>query len=386
MAWDRHCAEEVQAPAPLFIGRWAFAAGVAITVGVLLFFLSASNLVPQMQAANIWVLAAAPLLAWVLVFSARAYAFGNALERHEFLKAEADNAQESWQVWAQRYLAVHASCVVLPDHLSALTLTQAALNLPPRDGQARRIAALPAQGDRAQTGLQLLVQAMATVLLALPKEQPLRVTLLSDVPVDQRGQLQDAWEESWTTAIGQPSPANVNVASELPCQWVNEKLKTASADFELVVVLQVSGEGAYSDGLAALLLCPDKLADAWDLPVLGKLLRPMPVDITALKSELPLFLQSQTCAGQATAVLADSLDWQPALAQIAMAGSARGTALNIEQQWIQERFSGQPGPLGHWLVAALGVEAARHQQAPLLLLAHDQSQHWISTVTSRDFK
>ncbi|MHC8314064.1 hypothetical protein [Pseudomonas sp. LB3P31] len=384
MAWDRLTAEEVQAPAPLFIARWALAAGVAIAVGALLFFVYASNRAPQMQVFNIWILAAAPLLAWVLIFSARAYAYGNALERHEFLNEEARNVQQSWQDWAQRHLAVHASCVVLPDQVSASTLIQTALILPPRDGQARRIAALPAQGDRAQAGLQLLVQAMAAVLVTLPKEQTLRVTLLSDVATDKPEQLRDAWQTLWTTATGQPPCATVNVTSELPCQWVDEKLKTASAEFELILVVQVSGESAYSDGLAALLLCPDKLADAWGLPVHGKLLRPMPLDITALETELPLFLQSQTCAREATAVLADSADWRPALGQIAIVGSARGTSLPIEKQWVQESFSGVSGPFSHWLVAALGVDIARHQQRPLLMLAHDQSQHWISTITSRE--
>ena len=383
MGWDRQPPEVVEAPAPPVLGRWVMAAGIAMLGCMLLFLLYASERVPQLRVLSVWVVSGTPLLVWVLAFGARAYVYGGALSHHQFLEEEAQGAQRAWQDWAQRYLAVHASCVLLPDQVSAGLLTQGPLGLPPRTGQARRIAALPAQKEeRAQAGLQLLLPTLGPVLKALPAEQELRVTLLSDAEPGQYEALRNAWQQSWAFAMPQAQPATVTLAAQLSYQWLDEKLKTASSAFELIVVLQVHGEAAYSDGLATLLLCPDSLALTCELPIKGALLRPMPLDINTLQSELPLFLQTQTSVCQATALLADSADWQPLAGKIITAGVAHGASLNVKQQWIQETLCGLPGPFSHWLVAALGVEIARHQQRPLLVLAQEESQHWISTVST----
>lgn len=384
MGWDRRAPEVVEAPAPIVLGRWLLAAGAALLACVLVFLLHASERIPSMQGLNIWALSGAPLLIWILVFGARAYVYGKDLSHHQFLEEEAHAAQQAWQDWAQRSLVVSASCVVLPDQVSASVLTQSLPHLQPRTGQARRIAALPVQGGRAQAGLQLLVPALTTALHTLPVGQELRVTLLSDVEPGDYPALRDAWEQACSAATGTASSATVTLTGELSYQWLDETLKSASAAFELILVLQVSGEAAYSDGLAALLLCPDRLAYAWDLPVSGALLRPMSLDTSALKRELPLFLQTQISARRASGVLADAADWQPMISEVFATCSAQGASLNVEQQWLQEHFCGLSGPFSQWLVAALGVELARHQQRPLLLLVKEKTMNWISTVTHRE--
>jgi len=384
MGWDRRAPEVVEAPAPIVLGRWLLAAGAALLACVLVFLLHASERIPSMQGLNIWALSGSPLLIWILVFGARAYVYGKDLSHHQFLEEEAHAAQQAWQDWAQRSLVVSASCVVLPDQVSASVLTQSLPHLQPRTGQARRIAALPVQGERAQAGLQLLVPALTTALQALPVGQELRVTLLSDVEPGDYPALRDAWQQAWSSAMGNRSSANVTLTGELSYQWLDETLKSASAAFELILVLQVSGEAVYSDGLAALLLCPDRLASAWDLPVSGALLRPMLLDISALKRELPLFLQTQTTARRTSGVLADGAHWQPMIGEIFATCGAQGASLNVEQQWLQERFCGLSGPFSHWLVAALGVELARHQQRSLLLLLKEKTMNWISIVTHRE--
>jgi hypothetical protein len=384
MGWDRQAPHVMEAPAPIVLGRWILAAVIALVAGVLLFLLHAAERVPPLQALNIWLLAGAPLLIWVLIFSARAHAYGSALSHHQFLEEEALNAQESWQDWAQRSLAVHASCVLLPNQVSARLLTQGSPDVLPHSGQARRISALPSGDDRAQAGLQLLVQALATTLQALPAEQQLRVTLLSDAEPDQYDALRNTWQQVWASATCKPQPSAVTLTDELSFQWIEELLKTGSSALELMLVLQINGEAAYSDGLAALLLCPDKLACAWDLPVRGKILRPMPLNITTLQSELPLFFPTQTNARLASGLLADGACWQPVINEIFALGGAHGASLAVEQQWVQARLCGLTGPFSHWLVAAQGVEMALHQQRPLLLLAKEKSQHWITTVTKRE--
>lgn len=382
MGWDRQPPEVVEAPEPPVLGRWVLAAVVAVLACVLLFLLHASERMPLLHTFSIWAFSGSPLLVWILAFAARAHVYGKALSHYQFLEEEAQVAQQSWQGWAQRYLAVSASCVLLPDQVSASVLTQGHSGLPPRTGQARRIAALPVLAERAQTGLQMLVQGMAPALQALPSAQELRITLLSDVDSGQYKALRDCLRQTWTTTISRPLPATLTLAGELSYQWIDETLKTASAAIELILVLQVHGLEAYSDGLAALLLYPDSLALALKLPMTAGLLRPMPLDIDSLNSEFPLFLQTQMSACQATGLLADDADWLPLTGKMLAAAGAHGASLKVESQWIKESMCGVSGPLGHWLVTALGVEMVRHQRKPLLVLAQEESRHWISTVTT----
>ena len=384
MAWDRRLPEKAVAPAPIALGRWLAAAGVALLVGVLVFLLLASGRVPPMQGLNIWAISAVPLLTLVLVFGARAYAYGQDLSHYQFLEHEAHIAEHAWHDWAERGLAVNASCVVLPDQVSAAVLAQSASTLPPRGGQVRRIAALPLQGSRTQAGLQQLIAAMTPALRSLPVGQELRVTLLSDGVPEDHSVLHQAWQQIWGASMGDAALPTLLVSDELSCQWLDDTVKCASSALQLLLVLQVNGADEYSDGLAALLLCPDPLATLWQLPVTATLLRAMPLDVDALSSELPLFWQTQTAALRATAVLADAESWQPVMTQLVTTGRTQGAQLEVEQQWVQERFCGLAGPFGHWLVTALGVDVSRHQQRPLMLLAKENNRQWISTITHKE--
>lgn len=384
MGWDRQAPEVMEVPTPIVLGRWVLAAIVAMLAGALLFLLHVSERVPPLQALNVWALSGSPMLIWVLTFGARAYFYGGVLSHQQFLEEEAHGAQQAWQDWAQRYLAVHASCVLLPDQVSANVLTQVTLNVPRRTSQARRIAALPAGPERALAGLQWLLQGVAPVLQVLPAGQELRVTLLSDVEPQQYQRLRDAWEKNWATTPHQSPAPTLSAAAELPYQWIDETLKTASRAVELLLVVQVHGEDAYSDGLAALLLCPDRLAYEWDLPVQGRLLRPMPLDIETLESDVALFLQTQTGARQAMGLLADGAHWQPLIAKALLVGGAHGASLEVEQQWVQEHFCGLPGPFGHWLLAALAVEMVQQKVRSLLMLTEEKTRRWISTVAAGD--
>ncbi|SEN65863.1 hypothetical protein SAMN04487857_13210 [Pseudomonas sp. ok272] len=386
MGWDRQAPEVVDAPESLQVGRWVLAAGMALLAGVLLFLLHASERVPLLQMLNIWAVCSVPVLIWVLLFATRAYVYGGALNDYQFLEDEAKNAQQSWQDWAQRFVAVHASCVLLPDQVSASALVQGTPDLPPRMGQVRRIATLPMQAQaRAVTGLRLLFPALEPALKALPTDQELRVTVLSDIDPAQYDALRDAWQLAWGAAIRRPPPTLFSVVDELSYQWIDDTLKTASTAVELILVLQVQGEAEYSDALAALLLSPDRLAFESALAMKGRLLRPMPLDIDALNSELPLFLQTQASARLAVGLLADREDWQPLAGQVFSAVGAHGGALQVEQRWNQECLCGLPGPFSHWVVAALGAEMALHRQQPLLVLSQNGARHWINTVTTGEW-
>nr|WP_314401042.1 hypothetical protein [Pseudomonas lundensis] len=382
MGWARQPAAVVDRPEPPVMSRWLWVAALAVLAGLLLFLLHVSEPMPLMRAFNIWVFSGSPLLTWVLAFGARAYTYGRALAHYRFLEEQAQEAQQSWQTWAQRYMAVSASCVLLPDDVSASLLAQGSSGLPPCTGRARRIAALPAHPDRARYGLQMLIQAVAPALKTLPVGQELRLTLLSDVGAAQYQTLRDALQQVWCATVSRTLPTTITLSAELSYSWVDDTLRNASTAMELILVLQVNGAQTYSDGLAVLLLCPDRLADALALPITAGLLRPMPLDINMLDSELPLLLQTQIRAKEAPALLADDAAWQPLTSKILVTAGAHGASLKVEQQWVQEALCGLPGPLGHWLVTALGVEVVRHQRKPLLVLVGEKSGHWVSTVTT----
>lgn len=382
MSWERQPSPVVAAPEPPVKSRWVKAASLALFAGALLFLLHSSERLVLLRHIDIWVFSLTPLLAWVLAFGARAYAYGQALSHQRFFVQQAEDAQRSWQNWAQRNMAVCASCVVLPDRLSAAVLSQEMPGLPPRTGQARRIAALTEHEERAHAGLYMLLEAVAPAVKALPAGQELRLTLLSDVDPAHYEPLRDALHRGWRATLDHAHPTTIALTSVLSYRWVDHTLKTASTAVELILVVQVNGEQAYSDGLAGLLLCPDQLAHACALPITSRLLRPMPLDIAALDSEIPLFLQTQTQANAATGMLADEAGWQPLMGKILAASGVNGASLNAQQQWIQERFCGVPGPLGLWLVTALGVEMAGHLRKPMLIFAQDPSGHWVSTVTT----
>lgn len=382
MGWDRQPPEEVITPVPPVPVRWVAAAGMAILACVLLFLLYASERLPQLQALNVWAVSGSPLLIWLLAFAARAHVYGRALSQQQFLEEEAQAAQQAWSSWAQRYLVVHGSCVLLPDQVTATMLVQGSPSVPPRTGLARRIAYLPAPGgDRLQAGLQQLFEALQPTLLALPREQELRVTLLNDGEPGQHEALRNAWQHNWSASMDRAQPSVVTLTGELSYQWIDQKLKTASPAFELILVLQLCGDAVYSDGLAALLLSPNGLTGTAELPVVGGLLRPMSLNVSELQNEVAMFLQTQTSARQAAGLLADSIACQPLAGKIIAAGSAHGASPSLAQQWIQEPLCGLAGPFSSWLIAALGVEMVRHQRRPLLVLSQGDPQHWIGTVT-----
>lgn len=364
----------------ILLGRWVLTALVAMLAGALLFWLHVSERVAGLEAFNVWVVSGLPLLVWVLAFATRAYVYGGALNHWHFLATEAQAVQQAWEYWAHRYLAVQGSCVLLPDQVSAAVLARNS-NVPSRVGKARRITALP-EREREHAGLRLLLSAVAPAVRTVSAKQRLQVTLLSDVEPDRYESLRDTWQRVWVNDFELPTPAAVSLCGNLSYQWIDETLKAARSTTELILILQIHGGVAYSDGLAALLLRPDRLALSGEQPVAGGLSRPMPLDIANLSGDLRIFLQSQTNARLATGVLADCADWRPYMRSVLSLSGAEQLSLKADQQWTQECLCGLPGPLSHWLTAALGVEMARHQQRPLLMLTQENSGHWISTVTT----
>lgn len=368
---------------PISMIRWLGAALLAVVIGIGLFVLVVSGRVPELGSVNVWMLAAMPLLLWCLAFAVRSYTYGGALSHFQFLEEQAEEAEVAWIQWATRHLAVQASCVVLPEQVSAAVIAQGAAGESRRPGEVCRIAELPAAGnERTHVALHRLLAGVGPAVEALPADRALRVTVLTDVESEHPDAFRTSWNRVWSKAMPRYSQVAPTFSRELSLQWLEDTFKSPGAAIDLILVLQVNGASDYSDGLAALLLCPDALAQEWELPVQGRLLRPMPLDIDQLDTELPLFLQTQQTARSATGILADSAQWRPSLGAVLAMGEAQQAKFKVGQQWIQESLCGVPGPFSAWLLAALGLEMSRHFQQPLVLLSQEPSQRWISTVAT----
>ncbi|WP_371367236.1 hypothetical protein ACA097_26750 [Pseudomonas sp. QL9] len=381
MGWNRRLPPVAESPAPLSLARWLGAGGLALLIGVMLFLLAASERVPELKTVNVWLLCLAPIVLWLLAFAGRAYAYGGALSDQQFLEEEADVAQRAWSDWAQRYLSIKACCVVLPEQVSAAALMQRG-SLPPSPPIAKRIAGLPADAtERERAGLQMLIKALGPALAELPAKADLRVTLLSDAKPEHHERLELAWRQAWQGLAKRPEPARCSVFADFSYGEIEARLKAPDTAMELLLIIQLHGKDGYSDGLAALLFCPDAHGEAPSTAA-AHVLRPMPLGREKLEDDLSMFLQTQSLARQAAGVLTERDACQPTVRTLLALASTHGGELKAENLWTQSALCGLPGPFTHWLTMALGVEMARHRQRPLLLLADEGAQGWIATVAA----
>jgi hypothetical protein len=380
MAWQREYGQAALAPKPPSTVRWLLIVVSAVAAAVLMFLLYA--VLPELQAFNIWAFSASPLAVAILALAARMHAYGAALEEYTLLQERTRLAQGAWTQWGQRSMAVMAGLVLLPEPVSAVALMKPAQTPIPQSGKTRRIARLlKSKKGRAMAGLVQLMDSLSAVLVPLPPGENLSVTVLTDAPQGEYAALTDICQQRLTDLTPSSVISAVHVTAQLPIAWMEEQLKAPSDHVELILVIQIHGDDAYSDGLAAILLCTDAVASVHTLPVAARLLRPMPLDIDSPATDFTTFLQIQAAARQATGLLADRTEWQPVAHTLLATAGAEGAALSVEQGWILEAVNGVPGPCGHWLLAVLGIEMARLARQPLLLLASEDTGRWITTVT-----
>lgn len=380
MAWQREYAQAGLAPKPPSPVRWLLIVVLAVAAAVLIFLLYV--VLPELQALNVWALIASPLVVAILALAARVHAYGGALDEYRLRQERSRLAQVAWAEWGQRYMSAMGGLVLLPEHLSAVAMMKPPHTPVPHSGKARRIVGLPkSQKGRALAGLAQLMGSLSTVLAPLRPSESLSVTVLTDAPQDEHPALADACQQHLSDLTPSSTLTGVHLTTQLSFAWMEENLKTPRDAVELILVVQAHGKEAYSDGLAAILLCPDGVAKAHKLPIAARLLRPMPLDVDSLETDFTTFLQIQAKAREATGVLADRADWQPETTTLLAAAAREGAALSVDHRWILEPVNGVPGPCGHWLLAALGIEMTKLAKEPLLLLASEHSGRWINTVT-----
>jgi hypothetical protein len=383
MSWERQKPFTIERPESPSSTGWLLSGVLSVIAGVLLFVLHASSTISVLNSVNIWLFSLIPVVLWLIIFSLRGYLYGRDLEHYQFLQNEAQHAQQQWSAWAERYLAVMASCVMLPDQISAALLQKRAKELTQQRGLARRISYLTSEKPAFESFVSALLSGVESGVQSLPTDLPIQVSLLTDEPESRRHELyrqfNDCWQEQFPT---RPEPSALTITDELSFNTLDERLKQPESTVQLILVIQLQGNERYSDGLAALLLTTDDVANKYSLSHRIRLLRPMRLDINTLINDLVLFLTTQALALQTTGILGDQQKWTESSAELIGTGNKQGTAWQAENIQTIETYCGIQGPYSPWLTAALGADFVRLGKQPWLALSTSENEHFICTITT----
>ncbi|RJT45066.1 type VI secretion protein [Rahnella woolbedingensis] len=379
MGWERQKPFTTEQPSPPSSGGWLISGVLAVIAGVLLFVLHASGTLSVLKVINIWLFALLPVVLWILIFSTCGYLYGRKMERFQFFQREAEHAQQQWTAWAERYIAISASCVMLPDSISAALLQQSLRGLTQQQGLVRRIDHL--KGNQAV--MNALLQGIQGALQNLPAELALQVTVLTDEPESGRQKLYALFDECWQVhAPANLRPSSLNITDRLPFQFLDERLGQPESTVQLILVMQMNGDTRYSDGLAALLFTTDDVAKKHTLHHPVRVLRPMPLDVSDLSEELTLLLTTQTQACQTISVLGDHQKWTESSATLISTGNALGTRWQAENILTIETYCGIQGPFSPWFTLALGADFVHIGQQSWLALSTTGAENFVYTITS----
>lgn len=383
MGWERQKPFTVEQPVPPASNNWLLGGVLSVIVAVLLFFLHASGRLSILNSVNIWLFSLSPVVLWLIIFSVRGYFYGRALERYQFLQREAQHAQQQWTAWAERYLAVIASCVMLPEQISAALLQQNARGLTQYRDLARRIDYLPSDQPAFVTAIQTLLSGVSETVDALPGELPLQVIILTDEPDTSRqnphAQFADCWQAIFPA---RPGPSSLTLTEKYAFSAVDERIRQPDETVRLILVIQMQGQERYSDGLAALLLTSDDVALKYSIGHQTRLLRPMPWDINHFGEELELFITTQTQALRTSGILGDAQKWTEHSAELLNIGNTHGALWEPGKIQMAETYCGIQGPFSPWLAAALAADFVRLNQQSWLTLSTSETEHFICTITS----
>ena len=377
MGWVRTKAliEELS-PAPS-LTRWLLAGVLMAITGVLLFMLHASGMVKVLSAMDIWWVSLAPPGGWLLVFCLRCYLWDREVQEYQFLQKEAQYGQQQWDAWAKRHLAIPGSCVLLPDGVTADMLQTIPEGRPPQQyALVRRIMGIPQDN---QAVMKRCLGGVQTSLRQLSPALPLRITLLTDACPDG---MTDAFGAAWHELFpDRPVPDDISVTDSLSFSRVEDRIKQPVLTVDLILVMQLNGGEAYSDGMAALLLTSDDVAQKYNLPHSARLLRPMPLDMAKFDDDLTLFLETQTVACRTSRVLGDAKAWTEKSAELITRGGKMNTPWQAQDIDLLEKWCGIPGPFAPWLLTALAADIVSLRKQSLLALFSTEQEHFISTLT-----
>ncbi|CAD5757236.1 putative type VI secretion protein [Escherichia coli] len=374
MGWKRNQISLLISPSAPSLIWWSLSGILVIIVGVLLFIIHASGHVKMLNMLSIWWFSLTPPGIWFLLFLLRCWQWNNQIDKYLVLKKENEYAQMQWEVWAERYLVISASSVMLPGGVTAgAILKSLADTLPSGYLLTKRLKNINTPVTSALASLQLSV-------CQLPAALPVNVTLIADLPDSEiRSAFVSAWEALFPQRV---VPDNIEVTPDFSMGWVDERLKQPVLTVDLILVIQLNGGNAYSDGLAALLLTSDDVAQKYNLPHPARLLRPMSLDINKFNDEFTLFLETQTAACRTARVLGDCYHWEKIAAPLMTIGNQYGAGWEPSGRMLLEKWCGILGPAAPWLLTALAADLVCLGNDSLLALFSSGEEHFISTVTS----
>ncbi|MFO3905850.1 type VI secretion protein [Enterobacter hormaechei] len=377
MGWNRAKSLTTElSPKPSLM--WWFLTGIlTVLVGILVFMIHASGVVKVLLEVNIWLLSLAPSGIWLFLLCLRGWLWGKEVDEHNFLEKEAEHARKQWEAWAGRYLSIVGSCIFLPDRITVGCFHD---ELPQQYGLVRKIDYLPGDHSPAEAALLVLHNGLMDALNRLPSDLSLSVTLVTDLP---DAEVSKAFPSVWASLFQQRAiPDRITITSAFSMAWVEQRLKQPILTVDLILVMQLCGGKTYSDGLAALLLTSDDVAQKYCLLHPARLLRPMPLDIDRFDDEFALFLETQTAACRTDRVLGDRCSWETIAAPLMTIGNEYGAAWDPAGRLLLEKWCGIPGPAAPWLLTALATDLVIQGNTSLLTLFSSGEERFISTVTS----
>lgn len=376
MGWERTKATTAALPVTPSLSGWLLGGVVAVICGVLLFILHASGFFNHLPELNIWGLSLAPVIGWFFLFCLRGWLWGRKVDEYQFLRNEAGRTQLQWESWAGRYLAVLGSSVLLPAGVTADAIAR------PGGGGDLQYLSLTCHfqddADDIRCRVTLCLNSVQSGLAQLPASLPVNITVVADEDGPEwHAFIEKIWVEIYPERL---LPTSISVCDSHSLAWIEERLKQPTPDVDLILVLQINRQAAYSDGLAALLLTSDDVARKYHLPHTTRLLRPMQLDMTMFKSEMNLFLETQKEATLSGRVFCDDKAWNNYFADVTTVGGAYQAQWKPEEIAVLEKYSGIPGPASGWLLAALVADVVSINKTSVLGLFTSGADHFVSTI------
>lgn len=358
---------------PSFI-LWLMTGVLALVGCILLFVLHANKLAGIIQTCNIWVVTVSPVVIWIFFLCLRSWLYNNAFDRYEFELNEAKFAQQQWEEWAGRNIAVLHSGVVLPANLTSKIFLASPPALEQSTFLSRRIAL-----HTPEAHFSVLLAGVNQALATLPSDIVPVVTLLTDFS-DDVSALQAAFMKAWQTALPDRLKPQLTILKSKSFFLLDERIRTPALDVELILIHQTQGGDAYSDALALLMLTSDDVVTKFNLSFNARILRPMTLDRAISETSLNTFFSTQTQACSTVSLVGDRVDWGNAFFRLLNSAREYGGYWKPEQLHWLEKYAGISGPFSPWILAAVASDIVNIQKADCLMLSTDDEQKFINTV------
>ncbi|MFP2166981.1 hypothetical protein ACLEYI_18715 [Enterobacter ludwigii] len=374
MSWERQKSTVSGKPEEPSFVLWLMLGVVAVVGSVMLFVLHANKLSGPLQAFNLWVVTASPIVIWFFFLCLRGWLFNSAFDKHEFEANEADYAQQQWTEWAGRNIVVLHSGVIFPDALTPSRFLQASAEQIQHTTLTRHFHHLTPEN-----GLSQLIECASDALAKVPSDLPLRATLLTDSQADSLT-LQDDFAKVWQDTVPlRPVPV-LDIRTTKSFIWLEERIKSPKLDVDLILVHQTQGNGRYSDILSSLLLTSDDVATKYQLTHDACLLRPLSLNMGDIDKSLDTFFSTQTQSCATENIIGDQAAWGDSFPDLLEAAAIYKGHWKPEQLHWLEKYAGLSGPFSPWVMAAVASDIVNIQKADCLMLSTDGEQKFINTV------